>query len=131
MKKFISITLVCVLLLSLCACTSMDKFKDNLGRDYKKTKLSDDDIECYADLLDLDISDYKIDSAIEARHRDDGISVLIFECGSRRLAKKLAKDAEDIIDILEDTYGSSYTFAIETKSNFVLIGEENAIDDAL
>ena len=23
------------------------------------------------------------------------------------------------------------TFAIETKSNFVLIGEENAIDDAL
>lgn len=131
MKKIFALILVLCLCAGLCACVSMDKFEDNLGSSYKRTTLSDDDLEDYAELLDIDVDDYDVKSAIQATHSKKKTTVVIIECGSQSKAKKLANDAEDIVDYLERAYGSSYSFGIETKGRFVLFGEKTAIDDAL
>lgn len=131
MKKALAVLLVVCICATMFACASMSSFKDNLGSDYKKTTLTDSDIEDYADLLGLDMDEYKIRSAIEAKHKTKYTSVVIIECGSSGKAKSLAKDADEIVDLLKLTYGSKYSFGIETKGCFVLFGETSAIKDAL
>lgn len=130
MKKLIAMLLMLCLGIGLCACASMDNFEDNLEGKYAITLLDDDDLEDYADLLDLDVDDYNIKSAIEATHKKKYTSVVIIECGSSAKASKLAEDAEDIVDILE-AYYRGYTFDCTKKGRFVLFGEVDAIDDAL
>lgn len=131
MKKIVAFLLAVCLCVGLCACASMDSFKDNLGDNYKKTILDEDDLEGYAELLGLDADDYKIKSALEATHKKKGTGVVIIECGSAELAEELADDAEDMVEYLTKSYGSAYTFGHAIKGRFVLFGEENAIDDAL
>ena len=131
MKKVLAIILVLCMCISLCACVSMDKFEKNLEDDYKISKMRDSDLETYEKLLDLDADDYDLETVKTATHKKSGIGVYIFECGSAAKAKQLAEDAEDMVDILESTYASKYSFDMVVKGRFVLVGEEDAIEDAL
>lgn len=131
MKKIVAFLLVVCLCIGLCACASMDTFKDNLGSDYRKTELDDDDLEAYEEMLDIDADDYDVKSAIQAVHKKKGTTVVIIECGSNAKANELSDDAEDIIDFLKKSYSSSYSFGISVEGRFVLLGEESAIEDAL
>lgn len=132
MKRIFALILVVCISVGLCACSaSMDDFKSNLGDDYKIITLSDRDLDDYADLLYLDVSDYGVKSAIEAKHKQKSTSVVIIECGSSSQAEQLSKDADDIVFLLEYTYGSRYSFDIKCEDSFVLFGESTAINDAL
>ena len=131
MKKVLALLLTLCLCVTLSACTTMETFESNLGDEYSKTIMDDNDLEVYADLLDLEVDDYSIKSAIEAEHKTKYISVVIIQCANNSKARKLANDAEDIIDMLENTFGSSYSFDLVVKNSFVLVGETNAIGDAL
>lgn len=131
MKKVLALLLTLCLCVTLSACATMETFESNLGDKYSKTILDDDDLEDYADLLDIEVDDYSIKSAIEAKHKTKYTSVVIIQCANNTKAKKLANDAEDIIGMLENTFSSAYSFDIVVKSSFVLFGESTAIDDAL
>ena len=131
MKKLIVMLLALCICLGLCACASMDKFEENLGSKYKIEKLDDDDLEDYAELLDLDVDDYNVIDAMEATHKKSGIGVMILECGSASDAEELAEDGEVMVELLESYYSSKYSFDSVAEGRFVLIGEEDAIEDAL
>lgn len=132
MKKILAMLLLLCLCLSLTACgVSMDKFEDNLSDDYDIESIDDDDLEEYAELLDLDMDDYEIEDAIEATHEKTGKGVMIIECGSKKAAEELGDDAEGMVKLLKAYYGSGYSFDLVVEGKFVLIGEEDAIEDAL
>ena len=131
MKKVLVFLLVLAMCLGLCSCMSMDDIEDNLGSSYKKESIDEDDLEEYAELLNIDVEDYEVESAMMATHKKKGTGVMIIECGSASLAEELSEDGDGMLDILEYTYGSKYTFKIEVEGNFVLFGEKSAIKDAL
>ena len=131
MKKLLAILLVLCMCIGLAACAKMEDFEDNLGRDYEIENLSDDDMEYFAEYMDVDVDDFDVQDAIEATNEDTGVGVVIIECGSKKLAEELADEAGAIVKLLELSYSSKYSFDVETKGAFVLIGEEDAIADAL
>ena len=130
MKKILVFLLLLCLCLGLCACTSMDKMTSNLRPNYEIETMSDQDLEDYAILLALDLDDYNIVSAIQATHKTRGTGVVIVECDSKNDAAKLAKDAADIVEMLEYAYGTAYTFDVKTDGCFALFGETAAITTA-
>ena len=127
MKKIIALLLlICTFALCLVSCASMDKYEDNLGKDYDVENLKKDEIEDLADAFDLDIDDYDIEDALmaESEKGDDGL--YIFECKSSSKAKKLEEDMKDAMDELNED-----EWDIVRKGKFVLIGTEDGIEDAL
>jgi len=127
MKKIIALLLlICTFALCLVSCASLDKYEDNLGKDYDVENLKKDEIEDLADAFDLDIDDYDIEDALmaESEKGDDGL--YIFECKSSSKAKKLEKDMKDAMDELNED-----EWDVVRKGKFVLIGTEDGIDDAL
>ena len=52
-------------------------------------------------------------------------------CGSFKQAAELEDKADVIVDKLEDAYSYEYSFSVVRRGSFVLIGEDDAIDDAL
>ena len=129
MKKIIALLLlICTFALCLVSCASMDKYEDNLDKNYDVEKIKKSEIDDLAEMLDLDMDDYDIEEALmaESKKGDDG--VYIFECKSSSKAKKLAKDVEDALDEVK-----SYISDMEVtkKGKFVLIGTEDGIEDAL
>ena len=67
MKKIIALLLlICTFALCLVSCASMDKYEDNLDKNYDVEKIKKSEIDDLAEMLDLDMDDYDIDSAIKA-----------------------------------------------------------------
>ena len=126
MKKIIALLLlICTFALCLVSCASLDKYEDNLGKDYEIGKIKKAGINELADELDLDADDYDIESALMAEHKDKDYELYIFECKSSSKAKKFAKDIEDAFD----EYPSDLD--VVQKGKFVLAGSKDAIEDAL
>ena len=130
MKKLLVLALVLCMCLSLTAC-SMEDFEDNLTPGYETSEVSDRTLNSYAILMNADIEDFDVQSTLEATHKVRGISVVIIECGSFRKAAKLEDKAYVIVERLEDIYSYEYSFSVVRRGSFVLIGEDDAIDDAL
>ena len=123
MKKIIALMLiVCTFALCLVSCASMDKYEDNLGKDYDVENLKKDEIEVF----DLDIDDYDIEDALMGESEKGNDAIYILECKSSSKAKKLEKDAKDAIKELGED-----ELEIVRKGKFVLIGTEDGIEDAL
>ena len=132
MKKFVAILLVACLALSLCACASVDKFKERLSAaSYIIQTNVAKDMEEAAEDYDCNIDDYEIQSAFCATHQFKGTSVYVVECGSRACAKDLCDDLQPLVVDLIDEYDGYYSFTATTKGKIVLIGEVTAVNDAL
>ena len=116
MKKVTSLLalILCVLMLtvSFASCANMDKYKDNLGSDYK--------IEIYGKVVD----DYGIQKMILATNTKTSEFVMIVQCRSNRKAKDFSEDVDEL-------YKSFGVFEVEVKGKFVFFGNEDAIKDAL
>jgi hypothetical protein len=129
MKKVTSLLalVLCVLMLTLsfASCANMDKYEKNLGSDYEIEEVEEDEIEELFEGLDLDAKDYGVKKAISAINEKTFKTVVIFQCGSSAKAKDLAKELEDATEVL------GALVEVEVKGNFVFLGNEDAIEDAL
>ena len=130
MKKFISlILLICTLSMCLASCASLKSFDRHLGRDYRTHTFDDDEIEDLAESFDIDVDDFGVKVVVQAKDRDKGYYAYIIKCKSRRKAKELASQLEDVADLLEKNY--YYDVDVVAKGKYVLIGHEDVVDDAL
>jgi hypothetical protein len=109
----------------------MDDFTDNLGSKYSIDNLSSSEIDGFADGFDFDADDYSVEDVVVATNKKTYCMVVIIECGSKKEAKELVEDADDIVDALKDSFSSIYSFKAVNEGKFVLIGENSAIKDAL
>ena len=129
MKKIIALLLlICTFALCLVSCASMDKYEDNLSKDYDIEIPDDDDMlnMAFKDITHLDAEDYEIENLLYADHNEENYVVYILECKTSSKAKELAKDLEKLIE----EYDSNYTDVVR-KGKFVFWGYEKAINDAL
>ena len=130
MKKIIALLLlICTFALCLVSCASLDKYEDNLGKDYEVNSLSDEEIEELIEELnegdiELDPDDYDIEDGFFGY--DDDNLIYVFECKSSSKAKKLSKDLKDAFEELDED-----DIEITRKGKFVLVGNEDGIEDAL
>ena len=114
--------------------TTMSEFLSNLGNSYSTREYSDPDeiqsiIAYYG--VDLDPSDYGATVGITATNMNTYCMVVIIECDSASSASALKVDCAAIVECLENSYSSSYSFDAVVAGNFVLVGEVSAINDAL
>ena len=112
----------------------MSELLSNLGNSYSTREYSDPDeiqsiIAYYG--ADLDPSDYGATVGITATNVNSYCMVVIIECDSASSASALKVDCAPIIQYLENSYSSSYSFDAVVAGNFVLVGEVSAINDAL
>jgi len=130
MKKIIALLLlICTFALCLVSCASLDKYEDNLGKDYEVNSLNDEEIEELIEELnegdiELDPDDYDIEDGFFGD--DDDNQIYVFECKSSSKAKKLSKDLKDAFEELDED-----DIEITRKGKFVLVGTEDGIEDAL
>ncbi len=128
MKKFIALLLLTLTLtISLASCTSMESYEKNLGDDYKVDIYDEDEIEALAEIFGIDADDYGISSIMEAKDKYNGY--YIFQCKSSKEAKQLV-DYLDVIVKTPDKY-SGFDVDAVADGKFVLVGNEDFIDDAL
>ena len=130
MKKIIAfLLLTCTLTFCLASCSSLKSYENNLGDDYKIDHYDEDEIEELAEEFDIDADDYGIIAIIEAKDKDKGYYAYIIQCESSKKAEELVDDLEDIVKLM-DQY-SSYDIDAVADGKFVLVGNEDVIDDAL
>ena len=130
MKKFISLVLLTLTLaITLTSCSSMKSYEKNLGDDYKVDIHDEDEIEELAETFDLDADDYGISAIMEAEDRDKGYYAYIIQCKSNKMAEELVDDLDDIVKEMNKYY--SFDVDAVADGKFVLVGNEDVIDDAL
>lgn len=130
MKKFISLILLTLTLaITLTSCSSMKSYEKNLGDDYKVDIYDEDEIEELAETFDIDTDDYGISAVMEAEDRDKGYYAYIIQCKSNKMAKELVDDLDDIVKAMNKYY--SFDVDAVADGKFVLVGNEDVIDDAL
>ena len=127
--------LLCLVVLCLASCTSLNSYEDNLGKDYKvkiyEIEDDEDEIEDIAEDFDLDYEDYGIKAIIYAKDKDNSNSAYIIKCGSKEEAKDLKSDLKDYIHD-EFRYDDDFDeIDVVIDGKFVLVGYEDVIDDAL
>ena len=130
MKKFISLILLTLTLaITLTSCSSMKSYEKNLGDDYKVDIYDEDEIEELAETFDIDTDDYGISAVMEAEDRDKGYYAYIIQCKSNKMAEELVDDLDDIVKAMNKYY--SFDVDAVADGKFVLVGNEDVIDDAL
>ena len=113
-----------MLTVSFASCANMDKYKDNLGSDYKIETADDDEMEAFLALMGVDADDYEVEELVYAVNEDDFSSVMIIKCKKMSGAKDLAEEFEKIAEDSDEG-------EIVRKGSFVLVGDEDAVKDAL
>lgn len=112
-------------------CTMSD-FIDSLGDAYYINEYSDpDEVQSMAAQYQLDPSKYGATLGISATNKTTHCMVIIIECDSTSSASTLNSDCANIVEMLEKSYSSQYSFDSKCAGKYVLIGEVNAINDAL
>ena len=130
MKKIISsMLLLCTLMLCLASCASLKSYEKNLGDDYKLNDYDEDEIEDLAEKFDIDANDYGISAIVEAKDKDNGYYAYIIQCKSSKKAEELVEDLDDIVKLMNKYYSFDVDAVVDGK--FVLVGNEDVIDDAL
>lgn len=130
MKKIIALLLVvCTLCVGLVSCVDMKSFIDNLGDDYEIKNLTGDEVNALAALYGVEAKDYGIGETIKATHKERGTYVYIFECSSEENATALKSDTAGAIT--SSNLLSSVKITSVVEAQFVLIGAESVIQDAL
>ena len=130
MKKFRSLILLTLTLaITLTSCSSMKSYEKNLGDDYKVDIYDEDEIEELAETFDIDTDDYGISAVMEAEDRDKGYYAYIIQCKSNKMAEELVDDLDDIVKAMNKYY--SFDVDAVADGKFVLVGNEDVIDDAL
>ena len=130
MKQFISLMLLlCTLTLCLASCASLKSYEKNLGDDYKLNTYDEDEIEDLAEEFDIDADDYGISAIVEAKDKDKGYYAYIIQCKSSKKAEELVDDLDDIVKLMNKYY--SFEVDAVADGKFVLVGNEDVIDDAL
>lgn len=128
MKKVTSLLalILCVLMLtvSFASCANMDKFKDNLGSDYEIETAEEEEMKAFLTMLGLDADDYDIEEMAMATNKEDFSSVLIVKCKNTSTAKDLEKEFKELAEDSDEG-------EIVRKGSFVLVGDEDAVKDAL
>ena len=133
-KKIVClITLVATILTCFTSCknASIDGYKSQLDDHQFSSFRNQDEINDLARAVHLEASDYKVKEILYAHSGNSGvpIGVVIIECGSKAKAKKLAKDADTILEYMESMYNTGmYPMGIERDGRFVLIGTQQTID---
>ena len=136
MKRITNLLLLlCLLVLCLASCTSLNSYEDNLGKDYKvkiyEIEDDEDEIEEIAEAFDLDYEDYGIKAIIYAKDKDNSAAAHIIKCGSKKEAKELKSYLKDYIND-EFRYDDDFDeIDVVIDGKFVLVGYEDVIDDAL
>ena len=131
MKKIIVLLLLTLTLtIRLASCSSMKSYEKNLGDDYKVDIYDEDEIEELAEIFDIDADDYGISSIMEAEDRDKGYYAYIIQCKSNKMAEELVDDLDDIVKAMNKYYSYIDVDAV-ADGKFVLVGNEDVIDDAL
>ena len=130
MKKIISLMLLlCTLTLCLAACASLKSYEKNLGDDYKLNTYDEDEIEDLAEGFSIDADDYGISAIVQAKDKDKGYYAYIIQCKSSKKAEELVADLDDIVKLMNKYY--SFDVDAVADGKFVLVGNEDVIDDAL
>ena len=130
MKKIIALLLLTLTLtISLASCSSMESYEKNLGDDYKVDIYDEDEIEELAETFDIDADDYGISSIMEAKDKKKGYHAYIIQCKSSKEAEELVDDLDDIVKAMDKYYSLDVDAVADGK--FVLVGNEDVIDDAL
>ena len=130
MKKIISLMLLlCTLTLCLASCASLKSYEKNLGDDYKLNTYDEDEIEDLAEEFDIDADDYGISAIVEAKDKDKVYYAYIIQCKSSKKAEELVDDLDDIVKLMNKYY--SFEVDAVADGKFVLVGNEDVIDDAL
>ena len=130
MKKIIALLLLTLTLtISLASCSSMKSYEKNLGDDYKVDVYDEDEIEELVETFDIDADDYGISSIMEAEDKDNGYYAYIIQCKSSKKAEELVDDLDDIVKTMDKYY--SFDVDAVADGKFVLVGNEDVIDDAL
>ena len=130
MKKIISsMLLLCTLMLCLASCASLKSYEKNLGDDYKLNNYDEDEIEDLAEDFDIDANDYGISAIVEAKDKDNKYYAYIIQCKSSKKAEELVEDLDDIVKLMDKYY--SFDVDAVADGKFVLVGNEDVIDDAL
>ena len=130
MKKTICLlALFCAMAMLLAACTSLATYEENLGKDYKVRMFDVKEIDELAEEFDLDADDYGISSIMEAKDKEKGYYAYIIKCESRKMAEELVDDLDDVVELMEQY--SYFDVDAVADGSFVLVGNEDVIDDAL
>ena len=130
MKKIVKLlSLVCIVTLCLVSCASFNSYERHLKDDYKVKFLDEDDIEDLAENFDVDLDDYGISKVMEVTDKDKGYYAYIIKCKSGKKAEELADDLDDVVKVMNAYYSFDVDAVVDGK--FVLIGNEDVIDDAL
>ena len=133
-KRFLClITLVAMLFTCLVSCkkASIENYKSKFEDHQFTTFKNKDEINDLAKEVHLEAKDYKVKEVLYAHSGNSGvpIGVVIIQCGSKAKAKKLEKDADSILDFMEDMYNTNmYPMTIARDGKFVLVGTEKTIN---
>ena len=138
MKKiFIALLVVCLSVVCLASCASMNSYIENLGDDYEFDILDSDDIEMLARSYGIDEDDYYFVEVVVAYYvgdedeGDDDRYAYIFEFDDDAEAEKFAAEVKEF-EMFE--YAAEYyDFDIDAivDENFVLVGAVSVINEAL
>ena len=131
MKKVLSIlVLAMVLVLMLTGCASFDRYEKNLGKYYTVYHYEDaDEIEDLADSFYVDADEYDISAVMEVEDDYYGYYAYIIECGSHIKANRLARELEDVAEMMGEYYDVDVVSDVDGK--YVLVGNKEVVEDAL
>ena len=127
MKKILSLSLVCVMLLAcLVSCGSLERYSKKLENEgYKIEVVNENEIKYYAEEMGLEVDETGVVSMLYAAKADGLIPkvILIMECASKDAAEKIANEADSGLGLLG--------MRVVTEGKFVLAGTSSAVEDAL
>ena len=140
MKKIlIALLVVCLSVVCLASCASMDSYIENLGDDYEFDILDRDEIEYLAKIYGIDEDDYYFVEVVEAYYEgdedesDDDRFAYIFEFEDDAEAERFLNEvkASEMFEYIVEIYEDDFKVEAVADENYVLVGAASVINVAL